>query len=453
MSGRPASGKQGAGVQSRALAAELVRRILSDRAYSQRVLHKALDEHPLAADDRAFVTHLTYGTLTWLRVLDEAIEAAAARPVSALDEDLLATLRVGAFQLLILHDTIPAFAVVNAAVEGVRARRGRGAAGFVNALLRRLSREAAVWRPSPLPPQSVAEIAARGSLPDWIAAELVLAVGHEGAWRELCAMNAPTPVTLRMSAADHTTREQKAALGLAPHPWLRDAWVSTPGQSAWREQVLAGAFVVQDAGAQVVGEIARGLAPDRVLDACAGVGTKTSHLASLLPEATLVATDRHPRKLDVLSRTLRGVTRAQPVETAVWEAGLQPPPPKLSPAFDLVIVDAPCSALGTLGRHPEVRWHRRPEDVAALVAVQARLLDACALLVRPGGHLLYTVCTFTRTEGPEQIERFLKERPAWRGVSLGSSLPAALQEPSGGLLLPSRDASDAFYLGLAQRVA
>jgi 16S rRNA (cytosine967-C5)-methyltransferase len=406
---------RGAGAPSaRSVARQVLARV-GEGAYASLALAGELDRAGLGSSDRALATELCYGVLRLRRRLDRALGSCAPRGLDRLDHRVRDTLRLAAFQLLCL-ERVPAHAAVNDAVEEVKRLRGARLGGFANAVLRRLAQQGEPPAPDPAA-DLVAHLVEWHSYPEWLARLYLTELGPEGALALAAAQNQAAPVWLRANPARGGREAAALAVTAArpeaevtPSPDLPDALRlrggANPGDlAAYRE----GLVTVQDLGAQVVGHLCGAAPGERILDACAGVGGKSTHLASLAGgNAVIEAADRSARKLGLLAEHARrlGAEGVAPVEVDLTEPG-----PRLAPAYDRVLLDAPCTGLGVVRRHPELKWRRVAADAARLAELQARLLDALAPRVRPGGLLVYSVCTITPEEGAGQVARFLAHHP------------------------------------------
>jgi 16S rRNA (cytosine967-C5)-methyltransferase len=418
-------------VNVRRLAHEALLWIEQQGAYSHIALGAILERNPMEPRDRALLTELVYGTLTWQRVIDEALLGRVVhRSLARLDAPVLIALRVAAYQLGWL-DRVPAHAALHEAVEDIKRRGGQSAAGFVNGALRALQRLMAAEDLRETAQEAAAPGAARlaitWSLPDWLAARLIEERGEEEAARWAEAFVRRPPLWARQVGADE---------------------VRLDGLWSARAAMERGELVIQDLGSQRIGSFVGAKAGQRVLDACAGLGGKTLQLAELVgEEGRVVAVDPQRAKLELLDQAARKQKMAGRIERVCGELGQVAE--QLEGGFDVVLVDAPCSGLGVLARHPETRWRRRAEDVDALVDVQRGLLEVAAQLVKPGGALVYSVCTWTRAEGPAQRDAFLAAHPGWRvEVVEGWRWPELLadQEQGGALATrPPEDDCDAFW--------
>ena len=399
--------------------------------------------------DRALAGEIAAGTLRWQGAFDHVIERFAGRPPARLDREVLAILRMGMFQLLHL-DRVPASAVVDDAVELARKAGKKSAAGFVNALLRRVSRERAHLPLPDQPPIDVLAIAL--SHPRWLAERWLARHGFEAAAAWARFNNAPAPLTLRANTL-RTSREtlikDLAAEGIdaAPTPFAPHGVVVTAGNPLLTPLAHAGIFSVQDEASQLVGEFAAPARGERILDACASPGGKTTQMAAAMgDEGTIVAADVRGRRLELLVRT---VAESGARNVHVVQANARAAPP-FDAVFDAVLVDAPCSGLGTIRRDPDVRWRRAADDLPVLAAAQQEMLDRLATVVRPGGRLIYSTCSSEPEENEEVVAVFLDAHPEFRRTTPApfTARPdlAALLDDDGALrTLPFRDGLEAFY--------
>ncbi|HUT79224.1 MAG TPA: 16S rRNA (cytosine(967)-C(5))-methyltransferase RsmB, partial [Polyangia bacterium] len=361
--------------------------------------------------ETALCTELVYGVLRRRPWLDHLIESAAGRPLDRIDPATRRILRIAAYQLAFL-ERIPARAAVFEAVEQARRRGSPRLAGLVNAVLRKLAgrerAELAGRDPGPDAPFSAFALA--HGLPAWLVERLVTAHGDAGARAMATAFDRPAPRTLRVNLARTTRDALLVDLGetarLNPvSPWAIDV----ADARAARRLEEDGRAVHQDAGAQLA-VLALDAGPGcRVLDACAGRGGKTGALAALVGEAgRVVAADRQESKLLRLALELHRLG----LEAETVAGDLTGAAPALGgPPFDRVLIDAPCSGSGTLGRRPDIRWRIDERKVASLVELQWSLLVALALRVAPGGRLVFAVCSVLPEEGRFHGPRFLDAHP------------------------------------------
>jgi 16S rRNA (cytosine967-C5)-methyltransferase len=438
----------------RAVAAQVVARTLDEAAFGSLTLRHALSDAQLEPRDTAFATELVYGTLTWLRPVDHVLEAWLTQGMQSLPPIARSVLRVGAYELLRADRPAAPHAAVGEAVEAMRQLGLPHLAGLCNAVLRRVSEFG-----EPIAARcdngSIPQLAATGSIPDWLAERLVAQRGLTGAaaavdrWNGTGAMH----LRLRPTAEEESVRAALEAAGLevSAHPWMARCLVVRGGNPLIRCPELKDHLAVMDAAAQAVVRVAVGQqAVHRAWDVCAGLGSKSLALADALPDASILSTDIHEPKLRAASRALKGVPSAR---TLAHDATLGPPPGDGD--FDLVLLDAPCSGLGTIGRHPEIRWRRTPDDIAQAAALQRRLLAAAADAVGVGGRLVYAVCSWTPDESTAIVEAFLQSRSDFEPTHDEAPLSGATPPGSTGTgltLWPDLHACDGFFVAGLRRV-
>lgn len=359
---------------ARAAAFEVIRRVFEDEAYADRALRTAaatLDER-----DRALARQLAYGTVQRTRTLDYLIETIGRRPVRRLDDPVRAALRLGAFQLAFL-DGVPRYAAVNESVELVRRARLERAVPFANAVLRRLADEGRLCVEA-LPESTWQEAALRHSYPDWVAETWWRDLGAEGALALMRAQNEAAPTVVRLVRGE---------IDGVPDPDVPGAWhVERVDESALAE----GRVWPQSTGSQLAGMCVGSVAGERVLDLCAAPGGKATMLAGDV--VAVEANEARARELELNIRRL-GASNVQ-----VVCADGRDLPPELTD-FDRALVDAPCSGLGVLAARPDLRWRSQP-----LPELQLELLRAAAARVRPGGTVVYSVCTVNRDEAEAVVD-------------------------------------------------
>lgn len=405
---------------ARCLAAVVIERVTDGGAYASRALDAELKRAQLEARDAALATEIVYGTLRVLPALDQRIAQALTRADARMDSFARATLRTAAYQLEHLS-RLPTHAIVDECVTQVRERRGPKLAGFVNAVLRKLAGTRAA---NPEPPSALA-------LPAWVHESLLAALGPERLARLLQQHGSAPALCLR---ADRLPRaELQAQLAAAqPQADIRPTALSPLGLNLRRSgspRALPGykdgAFSVQEEGAQLIALAIAAQPGERIADICAGHGGKTTLLARQVGSAgSLIAVDVDERKLDAIPDELRRIGLADvpvalhPIDLSVGIGGLPPD-------FDRVLVDAPCTGLGTVLRRPELLLRLRPGDPARMAQLQLKILRSAAQLVKPGGLLAYAVCSPTREEGPEVASAFSAEHASFRYVTepLSTLLP------------------------------
>jgi len=389
----PAAG----GVAPARRAAFAVLRRSGDGAYVDRALRG--ESAGLDPRDHALAKRLAFGTVQRRDTLDWVIDGRVDR---TLDPPVRDALRLGLYQLLFL-DGIAAHAAVSESVSLATQAQGKGAGGLVNAVLRRVQREGA-----PLPDdRAPAGAAIRHSHPRWIVDRWWAELGPDAARALLAANNEPAELALRVNTlVEHD-------LGDVPGERRRGAIVVEPGfDPAAHPGWAAGAFVVQSRAAQAVGRVVDPQPGERVLDLCAAPGGKTTHLAALMGgTGEVVAVERHAGRAAALERAAERL-RAGNVRVVVGDGTEFVD----DDGFDRVLLDPPCSGLGTLRTHPDLRWRMTPHDVDHLASVQDRLLAAARRLLRPGGRLVFSTCTVSAREERMAGEGRIRTLPSVDGT-------------------------------------
>jgi 16S rRNA (cytosine967-C5)-methyltransferase len=438
-------------MNARAAAITVLSRVQATDAYLNVVLDAHLSEHrPADARDAALITELCYGVTRRQMALDAVLARFSDRKLPSLEDRVLAALRVGAYQ--VFYTRIPRHAAVAATVEAMKPLRMARAAGFVNAVLRKVAEVEAI--PLPGPDRPVQHLAIRESHPEWLVERWLRQHGPERAERMLVADNQSPPLVLRANrsriARDALAAElEQAGLEATPTAFSpAGVTVQAPGRVEDLYGFAEGLWQVQDEAAQLV--VAYAAVPDgaRVLDACAAPGGKACALAERLE---VVACDLHPHKLRRIEAEAARLGVRPRLRVEAHDATR--PFPESWGEFQAVLLDAPCSGLGTLRRHPELRYRRTAEDIGRLAALQARLLETCQAAVPPGGLLVYAVCSVDPQEGMDQVELFLRSHPEF--TSEPPPEAAALRMPlAQGFLrtLPGPEGMDGFFAARLRRL-
>jgi 16S rRNA (cytosine967-C5)-methyltransferase len=456
---------------ARRCAYAVLRRVFERGAYADQALHAEAGE--LATRDRALAMRLAYGAVQRKATLDHVIETLTERGARRLDAPVLAALRLGLYELLYLHGS-PDYAVVADAVELAKAPGGAGH-GLVNAVLRRGAREGPALLDA-LKDTTPEQAAVKHSHPEWIARLFWEQLGADRARALMAYDNEPGEVALRANTliVDARTLARKLLRGEShlggegrgaaprsevpdgsgvrarlvpeiPEALVLDGPFDVHGSPLWRE----GAFLAQSRAAMLV---ARALAPragERVLDLCAAPGGKTTHLAALMQgRGEVVAVERNARRAGALVATARRLG-ADNVRVEVRDGALARGDGR---AFDRVLVDPPCSGLGTLQARADLRWRVTPAAVGEMARTQAAILSAGAGALRPGGVLVYSTCTISPTENQRVIAAFLDSHPDFSLDDLACELPAFALGTAGAVLtLPHRDRTAGFFIARLRR--
>ncbi|MDF1564009.1 MAG: transcription antitermination factor NusB [Deltaproteobacteria bacterium] len=443
---------------ARRIALEVLERVEEGGAFANAALNAALERAGVIDPrERALATELAYGTLRQTLALDWRIAQVSTRPLEELEPRVRLLLRLGAYQLF--HLRIPDHAAVSETVAQAHALHLERATGFINAVLRALIRLREEALAPPLAVDPATHLLIEQGLPPWLFEAWREALPVEELAALAATIQQPAPLTLR--AASPEAREAALAhlveAGLAARPTPRSPLgillegAGTPEKlPGWDELGLQS----QDEGAQLATlfALAEGptpLTPGIVLDPCAAPGGKTAHLAQALPDARIFASDLHASRARRLSREIARLGLGERVEIHAADATL--PMPYLDEAgvqADLLVLDAPCSGLGTLRSHPEIKLRRGPEDVTRLAGLQERLLTSLAPRVAPGGRLVFIVCTWTKEETLQQIEYFEEEHPEFERepvVEPGAALEGLVDEEHLFATWPHRDNVDGFF--------
>ena len=438
---------------ARRCAYTVLRRVFERGAYADQALQAEAKE--LDARDRALAMRLAYGSVQRRGTLDHVIERLAGRPPERLDAPVLAALRLGLYELLYLGGS-PDYAVVADAVELAKVR-GSSGHGLVNAVLRRATREGSALLEA-LTEDTPEHAAVKHSHPEWIARLWWDELGSGEARALMAYDNEPSEVAIRANTlvtdAPSLASELLAGGSVGSHldPDIPEALVldgplDVHGSPLWK----AGAFIAQSRGAMLV---ARALDPrpgERVLDLCAAPGGKSTHLAALMDGGgEVLAVERNPRRAGMLARTAERLHAAN-VRVEVADAALSRPE---GPVFDRVLVDPPCSGLGTLQARADLRWRVIAEQLPQMARTQAAILDAGAGALRPGGVLVYSTCTISTAENERLIADFLDSHADFGLDDLTVEFCGA--RPGSGasgflVTMPHRDRTAGFFIARLRR--
>jgi 16S rRNA (cytosine967-C5)-methyltransferase len=424
---------------ARSVALEAIRRVTDEGAYSTIVIPGALRRSRLDERDRAFATDLAFGTIRHLLPIDRALDQVASRPVSRMSPKARTVLRLGAYQVL-FADVAPHAAV--AETVGLAGDRERG---FVNAVLRHLTGS------PPAAPEgsSEADVSIRTGLAAWAVRELgrllpaeeVEAAARAFASQAQLCVRANTAVIDAAAFRDELTR---AGVRPTPAPLDPTCFLVEHGDPRALPGYAEGWFAVQD---QASAFVVRALDPrpgDRILDACAAPGGKTTYACALVGEGGLVVgADLHPGRAGLIRRGADRL-RVHPLVLAQDATA-----PALSGRFDRVLVDAPCSGLGSARRRPELLWRNDRAELSRLARKQVAIVASVADLLEPGGRLVYSVCTFPRAETDAAADAIVRHRP--------DLVPVTLKGPEGPAerirLWPHRHGSDGMFVAAFTRKA
>ncbi|MDQ6915235.1 MAG: 16S rRNA (cytosine(967)-C(5))-methyltransferase RsmB [Actinomycetota bacterium] len=430
---------------ARRCALAVVRRTFEEGAYTDRALRAEAQRLGLEGRELAFATALAFGTVQRAGTLDHLIERLADRPPAGLDPPVLAALRLGLFQIAFLDGVAP-HAAVDQSVGLVRGP----ARGLVNAVLRRATREAPALLAA-LDDSTPEGAAIAHSHPEWIARMWWDALGPDGARALMARDNQPAENALRVNTLVAEAAQIAAELPATPDERLPEALVlDAPFDVGGNDRFAAGAITPQSRASVLVGRVLGPRPGERVLDLCSAPGAKATHLAALMgDDGEVVAVESNPARADELHATVDRM-RASCVEVRTGDAR-----DDQGTGYDRVLVDPPCSGLGTLSGRPDLRWRASPERVAELATLQREILGAAARAVRPGGIVVYSTCTISPPENEEAVADVLAVHPELAPDDLLSDAPLWKHPsvPHHLLLLPHRDGTDGFFIARLRRAA
>ena len=421
--------------------------------WSDGALKKQLSAAELSGRDAALATQLCFGVLQNQMLLDFYLAKFSNIPLKRMEGKVVQTLRLGAYQMLFLT-RIPHSAAVNSAVALVKAHcKNPRAAGMVNGILRSMERS---LQNMPVIPQGdpVAYLSTLYSHPEWLVKEFILSLGEEETTQLLAADNSQPPTAVMVNTTRTTVEALKAMLEAdhveaEPHPWLENCLLlSRTGDLERLEAFQQGLFYVQDPASRL-SVLAAGAKPGmRVLDCCAAPGGKSFAAAIAMEnQGEIVSCDLHPHKKKLIQAGADrlGLTIITP-KTADGKVFR----PEWESAFDLVLVDAPCSGLGVIRKKPDIRY-KDPAPLADLPAVQLDILRNAARYVRPGGTLMYSTCTLLYRENGEVVETFLAENKAYKAEAFTLPGPVGLVQGGSVTLWPHRHGTDGFFISKMRR--
>ncbi|MGN6254228.1 MAG: 16S rRNA (cytosine(967)-C(5))-methyltransferase RsmB [Solirubrobacterales bacterium] len=445
---------------ARALAFATVRATFEQDAFTERAFRAEADRERIEGRERAQAQRLAYGAVQRRGTSDVAIERLAGRSTRLLDPPVLAALRLGLYELL-FADATPDHAAVDQAVELVKAAGAAHASGFVNAVLRRAARDRARLTADLLGDDSTpAAAAVADSAPRWLAEMWWRELGEDAARRTLAACNEPAEVAMRVNplrADREAMRSHLAAAGVETRAAAPDWPLAAPEMlvvegrvgEAVPAAIAAGELTPQSRGSAAVVEVLDPRQGEHVLDLCAGPGIKTGQIAARMGDrGEVISVELDPGRAGEVADQARrlGLRSVTVIEADATQPGM-------APGFDRVLLDPPCSDLGTLASRPDARWRKSPQTIERLVDVQDRMLRGAAAVLRPGGTLVYSTCTISRRENEERIAALLRaseagEVPPLELDDLGARAPhlAAPAEPRCLQLRPDRDRTTGFFI-------
>ena len=444
----------------RQLASEILFKVDCQSAYADILLDRTLKATPLDERDRALLTELTYGTLRWRGKIDARLSEQVRRPLANTDAFVRNLLRATVYQLFFL-DKIPDYAAVNEAVALAKTRRGGKTAGFVNGVLRNLLRRKQVGLKPQSTDESTAALATELSHPEWLVQRWIKEFGRREACALMHANNQRAPLVLRAnrlkcSRDELLARWRANGIAASPAPWApQGISVESGGNVENLPGFAEGMFQVQGEASQLVAYLLAPSPDERILDACAAPGGKSCQIAELMDDSgELIALDKSTRGVERIRQNitrlnLHSIRTVQADATKEFSSELSVP-------YDRILVDAPCSGLGTLRGHPEIKWQRRENDILRLNELQLKIVNHVAGYLKPGGVLVYSTCTLTRDENEQLVGAFLAQHKEFVLEDAARYLP----EPARRMVrddffqaLPHRDQTDGFFAARMRKVS
>jgi len=444
----------------RQIAAEVLLKVDIRKAYADVLLDHVLRNAAIVDRDRALLTELVYGTLRWRGKIDARLKLYLRRSLTDTDPLIRNLLRVTFYQLLFL-DKVPDYAAVHEAVELAKTHGGRKAAGFVNGVLRNFLRE----KDKTADPQKTNDretvLAIERSHPQWLVKKWLDYLGCEETEALMTANNQVAPLVLRANVR-RVTREalldllKQTEIAARPTRWSpQGIWVYAAAAVTQLPGFQEGFFQVQGEASQLMSYLLCPRSGERILDACAAPGGKTTHIAELMEDTgQVIALDRSERGIERIRENsvrlgLRSICAARVDVTRELPAALRDP-------YDRILVDAPCSGLGTLRSHPEIKWHRNESDIKRLGCLQRSILDRVVSCLKPGGILVYSTCTLTEDENENVVEDFLDHHREFVLDDAASYLPEKARSLVRGryfMALPQRHSTDGFFGARMRKVS
>jgi 16S rRNA (cytosine967-C5)-methyltransferase len=443
----------------RRLASEILLKVDTRKAYADILLDHALKFANLDDRDRALLTEIVYGTLRWRGRIDASLSQETRLPLVQTDPFLRNLLRATLYQIIFL-DKIPSYAAVNEAVELAKLR-GAKTSGFVNAVLRNFLRRNSVSSDAVPNDRSIAALAKEFSHPEWLVLRWLVEYGFEEAAALMRANNERTPLVLRVNSLKSNRKEllgklQDAGISAEPTKWSpQGILLADAGSVEDLPDFANGGFQVQGEASQLVTYLLAPQPGERILDACAAPGGKSTHIAEMMnDEGQLIALDSSARGVARITenaarlglkaiRSMRGDARRVLDDS-------------IGTLFNRILVDAPCTGLGTLRSHPEIKWQRDESDIKRLCRLQSKILGNIAEHLKTGGVLVYSTCTLTKDENDRVVNHFLRRHQEFELQDAARYLPDGAGQMARDKYfqaLPHRNNTDGFFAARMRKVS
>ena len=437
----------------RAICLDILDRVGGADVHPDRLLTDSFKRYRhLTSLDRAFLTELTYGVLRWRGRLDWAIQHFSKIPFEKIESGTLNTLRLGLYQILFLSRT-PSSAAVNESVELAKRIRGKGGAGFINAVLRSTIRRKDEIRYPDIDQDPALHISVAQSHPLWLVQRWVKELGVEETLR-VCKFNNQISSlmlrtnTLKISRTDLIEKLWKKELGPLPAIFSEEGvLLQDPPPTSDLPFLKEGLYIIQDEASQLITSIVDPKPGERILDACAAPGGKTTHMAQTMENrGEIYALDVSQGKLDWIEEMCQRLG-IKTVKTVKGDAAASLPVSK-GLVFDRVLADVPCSGFGTLRKNPDLKWRRGEKDIKRLSELQFSILNHLSAYVKEGGVLVYSTCTVFHEENEDVLEKFLEGHPEFQVDRMDKVLPKKFHSfIQNGYFktFPPKDGMDGFF--------
>jgi len=412
----------------RAICLDILNRIEGADLHPDRLLTDSFKRYRyLTSLDRSFLTELTYGVFRWRGKLDWVIRQFSKIPLEKIELETLNILRLGLYQILFLSRT-PASAAVNESVELAKRIRGKGGAGFVNAVLRSSIRQKNEIHYPDIAEEAALHISINQSHPLWLVERWVKEMGVEETLKICTFNNRISSLTLRtntlkMNRKDLLEKLRQKELKPFPTTYSEEGIVlKDPPPTSELPSIKEGLYIIQDEASQLVTAVLDPKPGERILDGCAAPGGKTTHIAQKMKnQGEIYALDLSQGKLDLIEEMCQR-SGIKIVKTIKGDAA-QPLPILRGLKFDRVLADVPCSGFGTLRRNPDLKWRRGEGDIKRLSELQFSILKNLSVYVKEGGVLIYSTCTIFHEENEDVVEKFLEGHPEFQLDRIDKVLP------------------------------
>ena len=412
----------------RAICLDILNRIEEADLHPDRLLTDSFKRYRyLTSLDRAFLTELTYGVIRWRGKLDWVIRHFSKIPLEKIELETLNILRLGLYQVLFLSRT-PSSAAVNESVELAKRIRGKGGAGFVNAVLRSAIRQKDEIRHPDIVEDPALHISVAQSHPLWLVQRWIKEMGVEETLKICTFNNQISSLALRTNTVKLNQKElieKLRGVELKPFPTTfseEGIVLQDPPPTSELPFIKEGLYIIQDEASQLVTSILDPKPGERILDACAAPGGKTTHMAQKMENrGEIYALDLSKGKLDLIEEMCQrlGIKIVRTIKTNA----AQPLPIPKGMMFDRILADVPCSGFGTLRRNPDLKWRRGEKDIKRLSELQFSILSNLSVYVKEGGVLIYSTCTVFHEENEDGVEKFLEEHPEFELGRIDKVLP------------------------------